>query len=85
MIRLAMLAVIAVALAAPVSASGQLRTSVARDLRGLGFHGVEVAELTSSQLSAIHAVAHSDASQTRKRLSVRSILGGRNTLRSLLR
>ena len=85
MSRLVLAALLSVALSAPVLASTQLQTSVSRDLQRLGFHNVEVAQLTTSQLGAIHAIANGKGSTTRKRLSIRSIVGGRNRVRDLFR
>lgn len=79
---LAILGVV-LAMAGPAAASDQLRQLVAKDLKRLGFEEVDVNKLTSSQLSAIHAVANDGTRAPRG--TIRSILGSGYNLRDLFR
>ncbi len=82
---LALAALVLTLAAPPASADDQLRLLVADDLRSLGFHEVDVDSLTLNQLAAIHAVAHDKRRGGGRRGMIRSILGGRNSLRGLFR
>ena len=80
-------ALLVLALAAPTgwaAGSSQLRQSVDRDLKQFGFRNVDVETLTPAQLTAIHTVA-SGKRRSGQRGIIRSILGGRNTVRGLFR
>lgn len=70
--------------ASTTSANEQLRRLVEHDLRRFGFRDVDVDELTSSQLGAIHAVAN-EKRRGGQRGMIRSILGREDTLRGLFR
>ena len=71
------------ATAVPAAALTQLQTSVQNDLRDYGFHEVDVTQLSTAQLAAIHSIAHSRGREGGKRAMIRSTLGGPDTLRSL--
>lgn len=74
----------ALALAPAAGALTQLELSVARDLREYGFRDVDVERLTPAQLAAIHHIASASVNEGEKRGVIRSILGGRGTLRGAL-
>ena len=84
MIRRAVITALALAVATPVPAapSEQLRRAVELDLKRYGFGDVDVDRLTSAQLAAIHAIAN-EKRPNGARGQIRSVLGGRNTLRGL--
>ena len=70
--------------APPAEARTQLERLVRHELQDLNIRNVNVAELSTAQLAAIHAAANRPGQQGSKRGVVRSILGGRNTIRGLL-
>lgn len=45
---------------------------------------VDASTLRRGQLAMIYSIMHSDRTESNKRLHIRSVLGGRNTLRGLL-
>jgi hypothetical protein len=79
---------LAAALALTVSggamAATQLEQSVSFGLKSHGFTDVDVEALRPSQLAALHHVMNSRKSLGDRIALIRSILGGRNTLRGLL-
>ena len=85
-----MLRTIAIALAiaagtGPATADSrtQLLASVDREL-AFFVPNVDAASLSTSQLAAINGVIHGDGSHSHKIGAIRSIIGGRSSLRGLL-
>lgn len=82
--RLALAACLA-ALASAASAQGpddQLLALVSAELPGY-VADVDATQLSRNQLAAIYSIMHSDNSGSDKNLMIRSVLGGRFSLRSL--
>ena len=71
--------------AAPAEARTQLERLVNQELRALGFKDVNVEKLSTAQLADIYSTAHLPGRQGQKRGMIRSILGGNNTVRGLIR
>ena len=63
--------------------SEQLYLLVKRELHDYA-PGVDARTLRSSQLAAIYAIMHSDDNASKKRSHIRSVIGGRLSLRGLL-
>ena len=61
----------------------QLLANVSRDLPHY-VQGVDASQLRRSQLSAIYAIMHGGMREGDKRKHIRSVLGGRFSLRGLL-
>ncbi|MAQ83749.1 MAG: hypothetical protein CMH12_11015 [Maritimibacter sp.] len=85
---LAALAAAAVGLAAPAhadydAARAQLINSVERELPRYA-RDVDLSQLSNAKLAEIKAAIHGPGSESDKRMKVRSILGGRFSLRGLL-
>ncbi len=70
--------------APPAEARTQLERLVSTELRSYGFSDVRVEDLTTAQLSAIYSTANRPGRDGQKRGMIRSILGGKNTVRGLL-
>lgn len=70
--------------AAPAEARTQLERLVDQELRSLGFKDVKVSELSTGQLSAIYSTANRPGRQGEKRGMIKSILGGKNSVRGLI-
>jgi hypothetical protein len=68
----------------PGQANSQLALQVKQDLKRYGFTE-DVSRLSSSQLSNIHLIIHSRRSESSKRGLIKSALGGKNSLRGILR
>ncbi|MGG7645180.1 hypothetical protein ACQ5SP_10280 [Rhodovulum sp. YNF3179] len=82
----ALLSAALIALAGPAAAgkgSDQLTASVARELPRYGFD-VDVKTLDRAQVAALHHALYTDRSTGGKRAMIKSILGGRYSLRGLL-
>ena len=83
----ALLSAALLALAGPAAAdtkgSAQLTASVARELPHYGFD-VDVTTLDRAQVAALHHALYTDRSVGGKRAMIKSILGGRHSLRGLL-
>lgn len=85
MIRSLAVFVTLVGLALPVHADSraQLLRHVERDLPSY-VDDVRADSLTTTQLARIYNVMHSRETSSEKQMHIRSIIGGRNTLRGLL-
>lgn len=77
------LATALVAAASGAQASSQLQLAVERDLPGY-VRDVDTSVLSAAQLGGIYAIIHSPRSESDKRRLIKSTLGGRHALRSLL-
>lgn len=70
--------------APPAEARTQLERLVNHELRSLGFKDVNVEKLSTAQLADIYSTANRPGRQGQKRGMIRSILGGKNTVRGLI-
>ena len=86
MLRMALLALCVATLpsgARAVPPEDQLFASVSRDLR-IYFPDVDPSTLDRGQLAAIYSILHSNASSSEKTGLIRSVIGGKFSLRGLL-
>jgi hypothetical protein len=72
-------------MAPPAEARTQLERLVKTELRAYGFSDVRVEDLTTAQLSAIYSTANRPGGDGQKRGMIKSILGGKNTVRGLFK
>lgn len=61
----------------------QLERLVATELRSYGFRSVRVDDLSTAQLTAIYSTVNRPGPAGEKRGMIKSILGGKNSLRGL--
>ncbi len=80
MTRFVLVALLAAAIAAPASASSQLRRLVEQQLPSWGYSEVDVGDLTTGQVAQLHHIMSSDRSHSDKAALIKSVLNGAYTL-----